>query len=394
MSVLKPSLRSTPGSAGASHSRSKPVKVLIIGPSMDILGGQAVQVADLLAILKPLQHLQVKFFPINPRPPRMLSWIRNVRYLRTLVTFINYFSRLIFEARKHEVIHIFSAGLSSYTLWTIPALFFGRLYGKKLILNYHDGQAEQHLREWKSARKTIAWADRLVTPSYFLVDVFAAHGIKAQSIFNIVDTSRFSYRERPKPRPIFMTNRILEPLYNVDCILRAFQIIQGRYPEATLTIAHDGVCRPGLEKLARELDLKNTKFIGKVPHSQVADLYDAADIYLTSPNIDCMPVSLLECFASGLPIVATEAGGIPYISKDRESALLVPINDHEALAARSIELMETEGLAARLTQGGRREVRKYQWEPVQAQWAALYEELAEEQPLSDSKTVSKSSVTS
>ena len=394
MSVLKPSLRSTPGSAGASHSRSRPVKVLIIGPSMDILGGQAVQVADLLAILKPLQHLQVKFFPINPRPPRMLSWIRGIRYLRTLVTFINYFSRLIFEARKHEVIHIFSAGLSSYTLWTIPALFFGRLYGKKLILNYHDGQAEQHLREWKSARKTIAWADRLVTPSYFLVDVFAAHGIKAQSIFNIVDTSRFTYRERPKPRPIFMTNRILEPLYNVDCILRAFQIIQRRYPEATLTIAHDGVCRPGLEKLARELDLKNTKFIGKVPHSQVADLYDAADIYLTSPNIDCMPVSLLECFASGLPIVATEAGGIPYISKDRESALLVQINDHEALAARSIELMETEGLAARLTQGGRKEVRKYQWEPVQAQWAALYEELAEEQPLSDSKTVSKSSVTS
>lgn len=377
MSVLKPPLRSAPQAGGRESQRTgRAIKVLVIGPSMDILGGQAVQVADLLGILKPLKHLAVTFFPINPRPPRVLSWVRDIRYLRTFITFVLYFSRLIFEARKHEVIHIFSAGLTSYTLWTIPALYFGRLYKKKLILNYHDGQCDQHLREWPSAKKTMAWAHRLVTPSYFLVDVFAKHGMKAQSIFNIIDASRFIYRDRSEPRPIFMTNRILEPLYNVDCILRAFQIVQGRYPEATLTIAHDGVCRPALERLAGELGLQNTQFIGKVPHDSVASLYDAADIYLTSPNIDCMPVSLLECFASGMPIVATNAGGIPYISKDRESALLVPINDHVALAERSMELIETDGLARKITLGGLEEVKKYHWEPVQSQWAALYEELA------------------
>ena len=378
MSVLKPPVRREVQASPEALRKLDvdEVKVLVIGPSMDILGGQAVQVAELLGILKPLKHLKVVFFPINPRPPRLLSWVRDVRYLRTLITFILYFSRLVFEARKHQVIHIFSAGLTSYTLWTIPALFFGRLYRKKLILNYHDGQADQHVREWKSARRTMAWADRIVTPSYFLVDVFKKHGIKAQSIFNIIDSDRFIFRDRSEPRPLFMTNRILEPLYNVDCILKAFKIIQERYPEASLTIAHDGVCRPGLERLTKELGLKNTVFVGKVPHDRVAALYDAADIYLTSPNIDCMPVSLLECFASGMPIVATNAGGIPYISKDRESALLVPINDHEALAARSIELLETPGLAAHLTRGGREEVKKYNWEPVQAQWSALYEELA------------------
>lgn len=378
MSVLKPPLRPVSDGIEKAQQKGAVIKVLIIGPSMDILGGQAVQVAELLAILAPLKHLAVTFFPINPRPPRFLSWVRDIRYLRTLLTFALYFSRLIFEARKHEVIHIFSAGLSSYALWTIPALFFGRLYKKKLILNYHDGQAEQHLREWKRACKTMAWAHRIVTPSYFLVDVFAKHGIKAQSIFNIIDASRFVFRDRSRPRPLFMTNRILEPLYNVDCILKAFAIIQRRYPAASLTIAHDGVCRPALERLAIELGLKNTSFIGKVPHDSVAGLYDACDIYLTSPNIDCMPVSLLECFAAGVPIVATNAGGIPYISKDRESALLVPINDHSALAERAMELIENDGLASRITNGGLAEVKKYSWEPVQAQWAALYEELAEE----------------
>ena len=353
----------------------EPIRVLLIAPSMDILGGQAVQLTRLMSALSSVPGLRVAFFPINPRPPKPLLWIQRVPYLRSLTTFFLYTTRLLQEARKHEILHIFSAGLSSYTLWTIPALLFGRVYGKKLILNYRDGQAEQHITEWRTAKPTICLADRVVAPSGFLVDVFGKYGIRAHSISNIIDVRRFRYRKRRKLRPLFMTNRILEPLYNVDCILRAFQIIQQRYAEASLIIAHDGFSRPALERLAQDLKLRNTRFIGRVPHDKVPDLYDSADIYLTSPNIDCMPGSLLECFASGLPIVATKVGGIPYIAKDRESALLVEKNDHEALAARAVELLENEELVERLTDCGLEEVQQYHWVPVRDQWVALYREL-------------------
>jgi glycosyltransferase involved in cell wall biosynthesis len=280
------------------------------------------------------------------------------------------------EARKHDILHVFSAGLTSYTLWTIPALLFAKLYGKRVIVNYRDGQAEEHLNGWKSARLSLGMADCIVAPSGFLVDVFGKYGIKARCIFNIIDANRFTYRKRRKLRPVFMTNRILEPIYNVECILRAFKIIQAKYPEATLTVAHDGPSRACLEKLASALELAQVRFIGRVPHDQIAALYDSAEIYLTSPNIDCMPGSLLECYASGLPIVATKAGGIPYIALDRESALLVDINDHEALAARAMELLEDEALVERLTKRGLEEVQRYHWRPVQKQWAELYHELA------------------
>ena len=354
------------------------VSVLLIGPSFDILGGQAVQASRLMTVLSDVPGQKMTFFPINPRPPKAFLWVRKVPFLRTIVNVLLYNSRLLFAARKHDVLHIFSAGLNSYTLWTIPALLYGKLYGKKLIVNYRDGQAEEHITQWRTALPTLRLADRIVTPSGFLVDVFAKHGVKAQSIFNIIDADKFIYRKRKKLRPVFMTNRILEPLYNVDCILRAFKIIQTKYPEASLTIAHDGCCRPGLEKFAQELELKNTQFVGRVPHNKVAELYDAADIYLTSPNIDCMPGSLLECFASGLPVVATNVGGIPYIAKDRYSALLVGINDHEALAARSIELLENEDLVEQLTANGLEEVKRYDWKPVRDQWSALYREVVAE----------------
>lgn len=361
-----------------TEAEKRPVSVLIIGPSLDILGGQAVQVARLLAVLYTVPRLRVTFFPINPRPPKVLLWIRKIPFVRTAFNFGLYAGRLIFEASRHEVIHIFSAGLTSYAMWTLPAMLLGRLYRKRIILNYHDGQAEQHMTEWRTAIPSFRLADRMVTPSYFLVDVFARHGIKAQSIFNIIDSSQFIYRKRTKVRPFFMTNRILEPLYNVGCILRAFQIIQQRFPEARLTVAHDGVCRPELEKLAAELKLKNTRFIGRVPHEKIAQLYDETEIYLTSSNFDCMPVSLLECFAAGVPIVSTNAGGIPYVVTDRESGLLVEVNDHAAMAARAIEYLENPELVQQMTDRGLEEVNKYQCNPVRDQWTELYCELASE----------------
>jgi glycosyltransferase involved in cell wall biosynthesis len=350
------------------------IHVLMVGPSMDIVGGQAVQASRLLSALGHLTQLKVTFFPIAPRP-KILAWAGRIPFLRTLVSFALYNARLAFETPKHDILHVFTAGLSSYTLWTIPALFFGRLFKKKLIINYRDGQAEQHLTEWRSAKPTILLGDRVVAPSGFLVDVFSRYGIQAQSIVNVIDVGHFRYRKRRKLRPVFMTNRMLEPLYNVPCVLRAFSIIQAKYPEASLTIAHDGCCRPALGKLAQDLKLRNTHFIGKVSQDKIPDLYDSADIYLMSPDIDNMPGTLLECFASGLPIVTTAVGGIPYIAKDRESALLVAINDHEALAARAMELLEDEDLVEHLTQRGLGEVEKYHWKPVRDQWAVLYREL-------------------
>src|SRR5689334_9980774 len=115
----------------------KRVSLLIVGPSMHILGGQAVQVRRLLGILEDVPDIEVTFLPIDPRPPKFLLWVLSIRGLRTAVTFAQYIVRLARRIPQHEVIHIFSAGLTSYALWTMPALLLGRFWRKKIILNYH-----------------------------------------------------------------------------------------------------------------------------------------------------------------------------------------------------------------------------------------------------------------
>ena len=361
----------------------KRLRVLIAAPSLDILGGQSRQAVRLREGLSREQDLEVGFVPHNPRLPGVLRSLQSIKYVRTFVTTLYYILLLLWRVRQYDIIHIFSASYYSYSFSVIPALFIARLYGKKSILNYRSGEAEDHLENWKTAVPTIRWADEIVVPSGYLVDVFARHGLRARAIHNIVELDRFSFRERQPLRPIFLTSRLLEPLYNVPCVLRAFGIIQHRYPEATLTVAADGYLRADLEALARELKLRNCEFIGFVPFEKMPALYDAADIYLSATSIDNMPSSLTESMASGLNVVTTDGGGaIPYIMTNEESGLIVDRDDHEALAAAAIRLLENNDFALKLVRNAHEASRKFTWPYIRNEWLKVYRELANEKGLS------------
>ncbi len=97
---------------------------------------------------------------------------------------------------------------------------------------------------WPLARRLMRLATTIVVPSDYLVDVFAAlrtarHAHSQRGRNRIAS----SIATRPRPRPVFLHNRGLATEYNPACTLRAFAIIQQRYPEARLTIAHDGPLR-------------------------------------------------------------------------------------------------------------------------------------------------------
>jgi glycosyltransferase involved in cell wall biosynthesis len=353
--------------AKVSHE-IRQVSVLLIAPSVDIIGGQSIQADQLLRCLANEPSVQVEFLAVNPRLHSALS----MKYVRTLITLVLYLARLRAEIGRADVLHVFTPGYFSFYLAPASALLLGRLLGKRIILNYHDGRAGDHLAHWPIARLVMRLADTIVVPSDYLVEVFARFGFSATRIHNVAETDPVRYRERRPLRPIFLHNRGLAPEYNPACTLRAFAIIQRRYPEARLTIAHSGPLRGQLEMLARSLGLRETHFIGPVSRQEMAALYDSADIYLMSPNADNMPLSLLECFASGLPIVSSSAGGIPNVVEDHRTGLLFPPNDHQAMAACALRLLEEPRLAARLAKNARAEFEKYAWRHIGPQWVALY----------------------
>jgi len=363
-----------------AESNPAKVRILIIAPSLGILGGQAIQANRLLEQLRQESILEVSLLPVNPRLPGLAGNLQSIKYIRTLITSVVYGFSLLSRVRKYDVIHIFSASYFSFVLAPTPALLVARLYGKKSLLNYRSGEAEDHLISWRrTAIPIIRLADKIVVPSAYLVHVFAKFGLSCQSIPNFIDLDVFRFRDRVPLKPRFLSNRNLEPLYNVSCVLRAFSEIQKRIPEASLTVVGDGSERGLLEQLAKDLKLQRVVFAGRVEPSRMPEVYDAHEVYLNSPNVDNMPGSILEAFATGLPVVTTDAGGIPYIVQDGVSALTVAKDDHEAMASRALQLLEQKDLAARLISAGRRESLKYCWARVRDEWIRLYSSLANQE---------------
>ncbi len=356
------------------------LRVLVVAPSFDILGGQSVQAARLISRLRESPFFEVGFVAINPRLPGMLRKMQAIKYLRTAVTSLLYFAALLVTIPRFAVIHIFSASYFSFVLAPTPAILIAKLFGKKVLLNYHSGEAEDHLTRWGSAVRTIRLADAVAVPSEYLVGVFAKFGIQARAINNLIELDQFTFRERRAVSPVFLSNRNLETHYGVDHVLRAFALIQKQFPAAELIVAGDGSQRAALERLTSELGLHHTKFAGRVEHEKIVQLYQQADIYLNGSEIDNQPLSILEAFACGLPVVTTNAGGIPDMVTDGKTGFIVDQRDHEAMANRAIYLLQEAAIATSLAERAREECEKYSWCVVRDRWIGLYRELVDQVP--------------
>jgi glycosyltransferase involved in cell wall biosynthesis len=105
-------------------------------------------------------------------------------------------------------------------------------------------------------------------------------------------------------------------------------------------------------------------------------MYDSSDIYLTATNLDNMPGSITESMASGLPVVTTNAGGIPYIVKHEESCLMVNCDDHVAMADAAMRLLSDQELAVKISRQAREASRKFTWTAVRDEWVKLYSTVA------------------
>lgn len=357
---------------------SRPVRVLIVGPSLDIVGGQSIQAVRLIDHLGGEASVEVSFLAINPRLPGVLRRLQAIKYVRTALTSAVYITRLLARIPRQDVVHIFSASHLSFVIAPTPALVTARLFGKPAILNYHSGEADLHLRRWRrTAARTMHLADAIVVPSRFLVGEFGRHGLHARLIPNVIATDLFRFREREPLEPVFLSNRQLAPLYNVACVLRAFALVQQRYATASLIVAADGSERQALESLAHELRLRDVRFIGWVPPDRAPDLYSDAHVYLNgSDSGDNIPSSVLEAFAAGLPVVSTDTGGVGELVRSGETGMLVARGDHAAMAACAVRLLDDPAFSAKLTRNARSECARFEWPAVREHWLTLYHELA------------------
>ena len=352
------------------------VKVAFVAPSLRYVGGQAVQADLLMRNWKDDPAVEASFIPVDPDPPYGLGWVERVPGLRTILREPRYMVNLWRRLKSADVVHIFSASYSSFLLAPVPAWWIARLRGKRMLINYRSGECRDHLRGSSIARRVLKDTDRLVVPSGYLVDVLGEFGLTAQAIPNIVDATQFSFRVRNPLRPHLVCTRGFHPYYCVDIVVRAFAEVQKTFPDARLDLVGSGPLENDICDLVKEMKLTGVDFKGVAGRTEIGRFYDGADIFINASHLDNMPVSILEAFASGMPVITTEPESMRYLVEHERTGLLSPPGDAEALAWNVVRVLRDAELAGRLVSNAREEFQRYAWPVVRQQWLEVYRALA------------------
>ena len=247
----------------------------------------------------------------------------------------------------------------------------GRRLGKRIVLTYHGGGGEKFFdRHHKLVRHFLTRTDANIVLSGFLAQVFEKHGLPFVTIPNILELDDSRFRQRERLQPNYVCTRAHEPLYNIPCILRAFHKVQSIRPEATLTLVGSGSEHENLVQMAKELGLQNVTFTGRVANEDIYTYLDRADIMLSAPTVDNMPVSVLEAMNAGLLVISSKVGGVPYMVKNNSTGLLFDSDDSDALAGKMLWAVDNQTVARTIALQGHKAVSRYRWENIKEQ---LYE---------------------
>lgn len=348
------------------------IKVAIIAPSLRYVGGQAVQADLLLRLWQNDPDVELTFIAVDPPLPRPLAWAERIPGLRTLIREPIYFWHLWRGLKDVDVAHVFSASYWSFLLAPAPAWWFAQRRGKKTIINYRSGEARDHLQRFRSAKYVLSRADRIVAPSGYLVDVFREFGLAAIVVPNLVDLSQFRYRERNPLRPHLVCTRGFHEYYSIDVVVKAFAELKKDCPQAQLDLVGGGPLEADIRRLVAHLRLEGVNFAGVATRDNIGKFYDDADIFINASWLDNMPVSIIEAFAAGTPVVTTAPESMPYLVENERTGLLSAVGNEKALAANVIRLLRDPELATRLARNAHEESHQYTWNVVRGQWVDVY----------------------
>jgi L-malate glycosyltransferase len=361
---------------GEGNTRKR-VRVALVAPSFRYVGGPAVQADLLIRLWRDDPDVEMSLLSIDPPLPGFLAWAANVRGLRTILREPIYLASLWRGIQRADVVHIFSTSYWSFLIAAAPAWLIATLLGRKSLLNHRSGDARDHLRRFRSGTFVLSRADELVVPSNYLVDVFQEFGLKAVVVPNLVDLSQFHYRERHPLRPRLVCTRGFSACYGVDVVVRAFAEIQRLVPDAKLDLVGEGPLESQIRQLVADMKLTGVNFAGVASRQKIGECYDQADIFINASSLDNMPVSVIEAFRAGTPVVTSAPESMPWLVEHECTGLLSEVGDERALAANVMRLLQDSALAERLARNAYQQSGKYTWGVVREQWLNVYRRMLE-----------------
>jgi glycosyltransferase involved in cell wall biosynthesis len=306
---------------------------------------------------KPASHFLRRFWF---RQLRDKPWQISSSELRALID--------VLERRNARLLHIYFGQIAVHLLPLI------RAWQHPSVVSFHgaDVMVDMNKPAYRDTTRRMLEAVKLVlVRSESLRLAVANLGCDRKKIevqHAGIPLDEFPFHERAFPSNgewrLVQAGRLVQKK-GLPVTLRAFASFLKRYPNASLIIAGEGPLLGELQRLVRELKIDDrVSFPGFILQEQLRDLYYTSHIFLhpseTGPdgNQEGIPNSMLEAMASGLPVFATQHGGIPEAIKNGVSGVLVPERDDEELARALLSAVQDPGFLLRIARNGAEVVRK------------------------------------
>lgn len=282
------------------------------------------------------------------------------------------FIKLLFVSQKFDVLHIHACSYKGF-LPIVFGVFAGRINRKRIIITYHGGDADKFLRKnFNYVKWFFNQANHIIVLSGFLKEIFDKYGIISTIIPNVVALSKSQTIERKDISPNFISIRHLSPLYNIQLILQAFKNVKEEYPNATLVVLGDGPSRLELENWVKNQNLSDVTFVGQVQSSTIYDYLNNADIMISAPLTDNMPLSLLEAMNAGLLVISSNVGGVPYMIESNVSGYLFQSNNTKDLTDKMISAIKYPSKTLEMIHNAKTSLPRYQWTNIKPMLLNLY----------------------
>lgn len=213
-------------------------------------------------------------------------------------------------------------------------------------------------------------AYEVIAPSRYILEAFQLRGYPGiKCISNNLELKNYRFKPRKEFRPRLFWVRAFSEIYNPLLALKILKNLLKIYPDACLCMIgpdKDGSlqrCRDYAQ--IHQLPVEFTGMLSKADWRLIASRYD---IFLNTTHYDNMPVSMMEAMALGLPVVSTNVGGVPYLVKHEEEALLVPDDKEEAFLEAIQLLIHEPEKAYKMSLLARKLVESYDWENIKKEW--------------------------
>jgi glycosyltransferase involved in cell wall biosynthesis len=277
--------------------------------------------------------------------------------------------------RKYEVaqVDVFSGRAF---LWARAVCWVLRRAGKPYVLTLHGGGLPGFAVRHPRAVGALLRSARAVTvPSPYLLEEMAPYRDGLKLIPNGLDLDAYRFRPRERAAPRLVWVRAFHRMYNPSLAPRVLSLLLREFPDARLAMfgfdKGDGSLQDA-RRVASELGVEGRIHWSEgVPKAKVPAILSEADVFLNTTSVDNSPVSVMEALASGLCVVSTNAGGLPYILTSERDALLVPCDDAEAMAHAVGRVLKEPGLSGRLSRAGRELAVRSDWSRVIPEWQRL-----------------------